>query len=94
MTDTGEKWLEKARLQPATAAGGVLSLFAVVAGLAMSLFCNPWGIAMIIVGAVWSSWIDYNRPPADGTIGVLTERLDAIQSKINSLTVRIGMGGN
>jgi hypothetical protein len=93
MNDTGDNWLKKARLQPATAAGGLLSLFAVVAGLAMSLFCNPWGVALIVIGAVWSSWIDHHKRPEDMRVKELSDRIDSMQSKINSLMVRSGMGG-
>jgi hypothetical protein len=92
--NTGENWLGKARLQPATAAGGLLSLFAVVAGLAMVLLGSFEGISLVVVGVLWASWIDYHKRPADKQIEDLTQRIDAVQSKINSLQVRIGMGGN
>jgi hypothetical protein len=93
MNDTGEKWLRKARLQPATAAGGLLSLFAVVAGLALTLCGRIDGIALIVAGAVWASWIDHHKRPADKRHEELSQRLDAMQSRLNSIQVRIGMGG-
>ena len=91
---TGDNWLEKARLQPATAAGGLLSLFAVVAGMAMVLLGGFEGISLVVVGSLWASWIDFHKRPADSQIADLTQRIEAMQSKINSLQVRIGMGGN
>jgi hypothetical protein len=94
MNETGEKWLEKARLQPATAAGGLLSLFAVVAGLAIALFGRWDGMLLIITGAVWASWIDHHKRPSDTKLDELIQRIEAMQGKINSLQVRVGMGGN
>lgn len=93
MNDTGEKWLEKARLQPATAAGGLLSLFAVVAGLAMVVVGRFDGISLVVVGSLWASWIDYRKRPADAQIQEMAERIDSLQARVNSIHMKVGMGG-
>jgi hypothetical protein len=66
----------------------------VVAGLAMVVIGRFDGISLVAVGALWASWIDYHKRPADKTIVDLIQRIEAMQSKINSLQIRIGMGGN
>lgn len=94
MNETGENWMEKARLQPATAVGGLLSLIAVVSGLALVVFGRVEGLGLVVIGAVWASWIDHHKRPDDLRIQEMVNRLDSMQSKINSLQMRLGAGGN
>jgi hypothetical protein len=89
MIRIGEKGVGLARLRAATASGTavLLSLVAVVSGLALSV-ASPSGVAVLSVGAVWYSWLDYRRRPGDEMLRELKDRLDALQNKVNQLQMR------
>lgn len=65
-----------------------LSLVSVVSGLALSFF-SVAGVLVMAVGAAWYSWLDYRRRPAEEKLKELSDRIDAIQGKINSITMKV-----
>lgn len=65
-----------------------LSLASVVSGLALSAFSLA-GVLVLAVGAAWYSWLDYRRRPSDERLKELSDRVDAMQGKINSITMKV-----
>jgi hypothetical protein len=90
MNRNGEKGVGLARFNAATGSGAAfcLSLASVVAGLALSVVSFS-GVCVLAVGAAWFSWMDFRRRPADDQLKELSDRIDAMQSKINSLTLKV-----